>query len=276
MKPKTLVKQYILCPQCEKGEHCVQHLLDLAVDRSFGPWRCYKCKHEFYGEIKDGDVEITKIEKFKTRQMLSLLKFRDIYVVVDFYSDHEDDKPDWYDYLFHSHQCPTNIMGHIQEVFDKDERDPHGLFRFVAAVEDTESNREDLEEVFQLGDLFKFFNTDGKEAYTAWPQENKGVLEFIAKERYKELSSLSPPLDVEVKQNADDKTKIDIEISEKPARFFTFRFKDYHKPLPSKEENFEPLSKETIDKVLKEGEKARDALEESSGSQGIDPKIKFK
>jgi len=302
MKPKTITKQYILCPQCEKSEHSVQHLLDLSGDRTFGPWQCRECKHEFHGKIESGDIEITKIVEIKTRQMLSLLKFRDIYVVVDFYSDHENDRVDWYDYLFHSHQCPTNIMGHIQEVFDKDEKDPHGLFRFVAAIEDNELNRDNLEDVFKLEELFKFFDTDGSEAFTRWPQENKGVLEFIARERYGNTSPSSQliPFDVRIEPNADDDTKVDIEfVNIQPVKFLKGTYSittkeeadkilEYTKdtglvkadPLkhmtPEQLENFEPISKEAIDKALEQGKEARDATEKMTDSRGIDPKIRFK
>jgi len=181
---EVITKQFILCPYCGKSEHCIQHLLIKKESPSWGPWLCRECNHEFSFQFKDGEIFITKVEKRKAIPMLSLLKFRDLYVVVERFSKIED-KEDWYDYLFHSHQCPTNIMGDVIEVFDKDEVDPHGLFRFIAALEDTEYNRSKLEEVFKKEDLFELFETDGSEAPTAWPEEDKGVLSFIAEARYK-------------------------------------------------------------------------------------------
>lgn len=187
-------KAFYRCPHCGKSEHGIQHLIDALYDtraeKSFGPWHCEECRHEFSGVVRFlpgviGDtpvVEITRCEPWKKVPKLSLLRIRDLYLVVDSYGDYQPEEQNrlWYDYLFHSHQCPTSIMRSAMEVFDKDGRDPHGILRFVAALDDNEENRQKLDEAGTQEDLFKLFQTDGKDAPSSWPEVNKGVIPWIA------------------------------------------------------------------------------------------------
>lgn len=197
MKAETVRPVFIVCTNCAKGEHRVQHLYETSKERgtevSFGPWQCEKCGHEFKGNVLYAPgsmhdpcvVTITDVYPWKKVPKLSLLRLRDLYVVVDSYGDYQPEEKDrlWYDFLFHSHQCPTNIMRSAMEVFDKDGRDPHGILRFVAALDDTEENRKKLDEAGTREDLFKLFQTDGQDALTEWPEENKGVIPWIAEMR---------------------------------------------------------------------------------------------
>lgn len=176
---------FILCPQCGQSRHEVEHLFERPDwSHRFGPWHCDKCDYLFWGEgTEDRRVEITRCERSPDTKMLCLLRLRDLLVVVEKYSKHAGQDDDGFDFLFHSHQCPTNIMHEAEEVFDEDGRDPHGIFRFIAAIEDTEENRKKLEALGSREDLLKLFNTDGTEAPTNWPAEDKGVLPFIAEGR---------------------------------------------------------------------------------------------
>lgn len=175
----------LACPHCGKSSRPIQRLIDQraqqGADVSFGPWRCDECWHEFSGAVCDVGVHITEVRPCKERKMLSLLRFQGVLVVVDSYCDYSDD-PDWYDYLFHSHQCPTNIMHSAKEVFDEDGRDPHGLFRFIAAIPDTEEARKALD-AMDIASLLALFHTDGTEAPTAWPAADGGVLPWLAEMR---------------------------------------------------------------------------------------------
>lgn len=114
---------------------------------------------------------------------LSLLRLRDLFVVVESYGQHDADKQDWYDYTFHSHQCPENLMRNVVAVFCPTEgNDPHGVFRFIAAVDDNEENKAKLEtSVLTMEQLLSFFGTDGAEAPTVWPEHERGLLPQIAR-----------------------------------------------------------------------------------------------
>lgn len=117
-----------------------------------------------------------------TMPALCLMRFRDLYVVIDSYGPHDPDKDDWYDFLLHSHQCPTNLMRNAVEIFDaKHGFDLHGMFRFIASIPDNEETRDALDSAFELPALFKLFSTDGTEAPTEWPEKERGLLSWIAR-----------------------------------------------------------------------------------------------
>lgn len=115
---------YVLCPHCNQSRHEVQHLYDDAKNRkqgvNFGPWHCDACQYEFSGTVAHDPenlsepcaVTFTRLQARKRIPKLSLFRLRDLYLVVDSYGDDqsEDRDPMWYDYLFHSHQCPTNTQ----------------------------------------------------------------------------------------------------------------------------------------------------------------------
>jgi|GEM_PF-2923359 len=174
-------KRYLPCPNCGQHDFLVDHVIDDYV-RELGPWSCRVCHHDVRFTAGNGRIENVTSKPSPYTRMLSLLRFRDLYVVVDFYSRGHDQGDDWYDYKFHSHQCPTNIMGSALEVYDPAEgRDPHGIFRFVAALPDTEENRKKLDGAGSLQQLFLLFDTDGQEAPTRWPENERGLLPGLAK-----------------------------------------------------------------------------------------------
>lgn len=194
MQSEILTKRFIRCPHCGGGEFTVEHLFNPEdVERLFGPWHCHKCNYEFFGATKqDGTVEITKLKPSASQPMLCLLRFRDLYLVVNRYArPKQDDREDWYDYLFHSHQCPGNILRSVEEVYDPAEgRDPHGQIRFIAAVPDVGQNIG--KECNTLEELFRYFRTDGAEAPTNWPVEQRGLIPFVAELQDQYRKSRSP------------------------------------------------------------------------------------
>lgn len=118
-------------------------------------------------------------EKYQPK--LALLRLRDLYVVVESYGQHDPEKQDWYDYTFHSHQCPENLMRHVVAVFCPSEgNDPHGVFRFIAAIDDTTENKNATNYTIHLAELFRLFGTDGSEAPTRWPESERGLIPMIA------------------------------------------------------------------------------------------------
>ena len=219
MSRATVVRPvFIKCPHCGVSEHGVQNLYDRSkecgTEISFGPWQCEKCRHEFNGTVRylpeTGDdpciVTITDVHPWKKVPKLSLLRLRDLYLVVGGYCDYsaEEKDPFWYDYLFHSHQCPTNILRNVEEIFDKDDNDPHGILRFVAALDDTEENRKKLRETYHQDELFQLFQTDGRDAPTDWPEENKGVIPWVASMRRGEVGLPLGEMDVSCTSTEED------------------------------------------------------------------------
>lgn len=115
------------------------------------------------------------------KPILCLFRFRDLYVIAESYTRGAEDEEDSYDYLFHSHQCPVNIMRNVLEVFDSAEgKDPHGIFRYVAEIDDNEQNRTALRDKGGFQDMLYLFKTDGTEAPTQWPEKERGLLPWIA------------------------------------------------------------------------------------------------
>ena len=122
---------------------------------------------------------------------LFLLKLRDVYFVMrNSYHDAAPSEHD--DYFIHSHQCPTNLIQDAIAVFDAEGSDPHGIFRLVASLPFTHQREDALDEMTGLQELFAFFGTDGTPLATDWPEEDKGVLSFIADAQRKETARRAP------------------------------------------------------------------------------------
>jgi len=175
MKPTVITKRFILCPQCDCGQHEIEHLIQDAP-RDFGPWSCRQCNHEFFGTVHpDGSVECRRIRQLPD-EVMCLLRFRDLFIVAGPYAGFS--RPDSEDFFFHSHQCPENIMRSVLGVCCPEAgEDPHGIFRFVATA--PYAGREFT--FGTLAELFRHFGTDGRDAYTEWPESDGGVLPWLAK-----------------------------------------------------------------------------------------------
>jgi len=179
---KIKTKRYLECPNCGDYDFSVDHVLDKDTIQSYGPWHCTICNHEVRFKAGQGVLQDVTTKECPRQPMLCLFRIRDLYVVVDSYSMPDDGKPDWYDYLFHSHQCPTNLARHVVEVFCPEEgQDPHGVFRFIAAIPDEEDNRTLVQDkCTTLQELFFAFQTDGQEAWTRWPESQRGLIPGLA------------------------------------------------------------------------------------------------
>ena len=176
-------KRFIVCPKCERGEFSIEHLFakDAAWRHAFGPWPCHErgCDATIRGHVNEDDsIEITVGSK-KHKPGLTLLKIGDLWLVEEAYR-HYDPGDDHWDYHYHSHQCLTNLLHSIEKVFDGTGEDPHGRLRFVANIEDTPEIRERLDKISGLEALFQLFGTDGQPAPSTWPEENRGVIPWIA------------------------------------------------------------------------------------------------
>lgn len=186
-------ERFINCPHCGKGKHPIEHLFQDTL-RSFGPWWCHECNHEFSGEIVNGTVEITSVVESDHETVVCLFRFRDLYLVVKGHTRQKNYDHDWYDYLFHSHHCPGNILQGVRAVFCPDDGDdPHGVIRFIAAIPDEgQFNHQTGKDPTDLEGLFRLFGTDGTDAPTNWPEHQRGLLPFIAQLQDAHRKTTSP------------------------------------------------------------------------------------
>ena len=120
-----------------------------------------------------------------SRKKLTLLKLGDLYVVVDGYRYESDDA----DYLFHSHQCPMNLLRATVAVFDPERgHDPHGRLRFVAGIDDTpearallgEDKRGNNASVTSFAGVLQLFGTDGHPPDSMWLDRDGGVIPWLS------------------------------------------------------------------------------------------------
>lgn len=186
MRAKTITVTYLICPGCGVHRFGIDHL---DPGKTFGPWTCQEliCRTSIRGTVTADGAEIESWKEDRKPQF-ALLKFRDLYLVrIDKYGIENPD------YFYHSHQCPTNLLGGIENVFDAETgSDPHGILRFVASVPWSEEAEMEMESICTLPELFAFFRTDGQPAPSEWPEENGGVLPFIVEMQRAETKKRSP------------------------------------------------------------------------------------
>jgi hypothetical protein len=182
--------RYLICPKCSSRVSSIDHL---AIGQTFGPWLCKSidCDQEVSGTITADGADVT-YSTAPRRGRLYLLKLRDVYFVMrNRYRDADpDDDND--DYYIHSHQCPTNLIQDAISVFDAEGSDPHGIFRLVASVPFSHEREDQLREMVGLGELLAFFGTDGQPAATEWPEEDRGMLGFVADMQRNETARRAP------------------------------------------------------------------------------------
>lgn len=177
MKAAILTKRFITCPRCTDGTWEMDHL---APGTSWGPWSCpnSSCTAAVKGTVgTDSTIDIEVFDK--PEMVLALFQLRGLYLVITSYAQSSN-----YDYFFHSHQCPTNMLQHTLAVFDPETGiDPHGVLRFVAAMPDSKGVREMIERNLEtsLAGLFAIFGTDGTPIASDWPERNGGKLPWLAK-----------------------------------------------------------------------------------------------
>jgi hypothetical protein len=186
--PKIITKRFVVCPSCENYNHEIEHLFDASQSRQFGPWSCQTedCMTVVSGTIQpDGTVDLQTEVKQK-KNGFALLKLRDLYLVRK--EPYGRVEPNHADYFYHSHQCPTNLLHHVVEVYGPSgECDQHGMIRYVAGIDDTPETRAALDANPSLRKVFELFGTDGELPPTDWPSEDEGVIPFVAELRREDL-----------------------------------------------------------------------------------------
>lgn len=186
MTIEIVTKRFVVCPGCSKHHHSIEHLFGEAFKRTFGGWRCETddCLTEVSGTVyPDGRIEVQSKTVENRRRGLALLKLRDLYLVRR--EKYGRIKPERADYFYHSHQCPTNLLHDVVEVYGPSgDRDPHGLIRYVAGIDDTPETRAALHDhdgvTPSLRQVMEMFGTDGEPIATDWPEANGGVIPMIA------------------------------------------------------------------------------------------------
>ncbi len=189
VKAKIETARHIACEKCGGRFGAIDHL---EVGRTFGPWSCRNldCDQDVQGTIAMDGADVT-FSTHERKGRLYLLKLQDVFFVMR--NPHVSASPsDSDDYFIHSHQCPTNLIQNAIAAFDAEGNDPHGIFRLVASRPFTHEGEDALREMSGLAELFAFFGTDGVPASTDWPEEDKGVLSFIAEAQRKDTARRSP------------------------------------------------------------------------------------
>jgi hypothetical protein len=193
-------KRYVACPRegCG-GKFWVEHLLDgserfFSAGHKFGPWYCDEAHCDV---VMDGVITVEGIDvtwsKRDHKRGIALLKFGDSFVTYEEHRLHDPKVDDSYDYFFHSHQCPGNLVRHCLDVYIGGMRDIHGQIRYVASVEDTPEVRKKLDGVNNLDELLAVFGTDGSLPPTMWPPENEGLIPWLAEMRRRTVQTDDAP-----------------------------------------------------------------------------------
>lgn len=161
-------RTYVPCPRCDVGEFNIQHLLDAKKSFVIGPWVCDNRHCDAAVTLRvsaEGEVDVVEVRESEMPRALVLLRFGDLYLVTRGYTSDGDQ----WDYLYHSHQCPTNLLRHVYAVFDQTGEDPHGRLRYVAEILDTPDNLARLEkQTHDLKTLFEMFGTGGEPRKGRW------------------------------------------------------------------------------------------------------------
>lgn len=138
------VQKFFSCPACGEAEafsygHLVEKAATGGQEYSWGSWYCDECGAGVRGAVQvDGTttVELTGEKNIETRVLLKLDSSSPIFLIV---RGHWRPEPgatanDGDEYFFNEHTCPTNYLKDVIAIFEGDDSDPHGLFKYVAAV----------------------------------------------------------------------------------------------------------------------------------------------
>jgi transcription elongation factor Elf1 len=140
MKAATKTRTYISCPVCGKGESRVCHL---SLGQSFGPWSCDVCGHFYRGTRTEQGADIEVIEGQIKKKRIDVLEFihdarLKIYVesfdVTNPNISEAMEERNSIAYFYEEHDCPSNYLRCTEDVIFDNEKDPHGIFRYVETI----------------------------------------------------------------------------------------------------------------------------------------------
>ncbi len=185
MKPNLKQRTFIVCPGCGVGEHDITRQIAAVHDNgdpgAFGWWLCPidECGTEIQGTaFSDGSADIEHRDNGRGPQGLALMTMGGRYFVIKQKYGRVQNP----DYFYHSHQCPTNLLRNVTDVFDPEHgKDPHGILRYVASIDRNAETARGLEDASSLAELLSLFKTDGQPAESQWwPEQDGGMLDFVA------------------------------------------------------------------------------------------------
>lgn len=133
-----VTKRFIACPECNKAEHWIDHILD-GQHFSFGPWYCHNCGYGFVGSVVNGEVHLEyhgHIRKVIDTVRLVPQSSPIILKVNGIIFEGRDASPEEClesnkRFFYEEHQCPTNILHDTEDVIIDGDDDVHGLFEYV-------------------------------------------------------------------------------------------------------------------------------------------------
>lgn len=163
---KTITKEFIMCPECGKGEFSISHLGDNCVGA--GPWYCDECGFGINLEIKDKTVRVWEAKSRKI-DTLNLLRKDDLWLVVNgmrFKGLHYRDEMSSTElyavkrYYYEEGTCPTNYFNDTIEIFKGNYKDPHGIFDFISCIDATPEVLKKIEDSAEFKDISSLFGIE--------------------------------------------------------------------------------------------------------------------
>jgi hypothetical protein len=146
-KIATVTKRYAICPHCEQVSGCqVDHLYQYIAqgkEVNYTDWDCHECGLPMDIRAVDGELVITKNTN-RTWDLVELVTKdgQRLRLLLDQKRWEKQGAPEDPDEVFHNKEywynegtCPTNWTGSIETMILEDDTDPHGVFHFIATVD---------------------------------------------------------------------------------------------------------------------------------------------
>lgn len=136
----TVLKLFVICPTCRKGESSIHHL---NVGFEFH-WFCDECGQGYTGIRTTDGVKGLKAEARASKKVRMLveyvedprLKFIVEGIELTEFTDKETpgEIASSHRYYIGEHTCPSNTMSAVEDVIFENDHDPHGVFQFVKVL----------------------------------------------------------------------------------------------------------------------------------------------
>lgn len=133
MKQQPAYVPHVACPSCGNLSR-----IDFAIKNYKYTWWCHNedCGKQYswtWNDDESIDAEPTGTVIERNSVLLELPpQTESIYLIL------KGTKGKNTEYLYNEHQCPSNYLRDVTEVYINDDPDPHGLFKFVASIDKLE------------------------------------------------------------------------------------------------------------------------------------------
>lgn len=178
---KANTRTVVFCPECGIDFTFIKN------DDTFSK-TCKDCFKTFSGHMENGEAIVDSVEE--SDAIACLFRLRDLFFVTGPYLPFENDEHR--DYFFHSHTCPVNITRATQEIYDAEEGDPHGIFRFVASIPVGKLPKFDRSNYNNLESVFRLFNTIGLDAPSRYQERGRGLIPGLAEMQRVSMKTKAP------------------------------------------------------------------------------------